>query len=101
MIELTNENFDYEVMNSAVVIVDMFAHWCPPCRMLAPILEKFSKNNSDVKVCKVNVDDSKDLADHYDISAIPTLLFFKNGTLIKKVSGMQNEAKLRELVNSL
>jgi thioredoxin 1 len=102
MIELTNQNFDYEVMNSdKVVIVDMFAHWCPPCRMLTPILENFSKNNPNVKVCKVNVDENRDLAATYEISTIPVLLFFKNGSLVKRLSGLQNEVKLNDAVASL
>jgi thioredoxin 1 len=102
MIELTNESFDFEVMSAkGLVIVDMFAHWCPPCRALTPILESFAKNNPDIKVCKVNVEENRELSVAYEISTIPALLFFKDGNLVKKIVGMQNEVRLNELINSL
>lgn len=79
-IELTGANFETEVLNSEKpVIVDFWAEWCGPCRMMAPIIDEISDLRADVKVCKLNVDDEGDIANKYNISAIPTVLCFKNG----------------------
>ena len=89
MKELTKLNFDTEIQNTAgITIVDFWADWCGPCRMIAPILEEVDREIDDVTVMKVNVDKEPALADRFSINAIPTLLFFKDGNLIKQKTGL-------------
>ena len=77
---LTSENFDREVLNSdKPVVVDFWATWCGPCMMLSPIMEELDGEMPDVKFCKLNVDDERDLAIKYGVQSIPMLLFVKNG----------------------
>lgn len=83
------EDFDNEIKNE--VIVDFYADWCGPCKMLAPILEE-----SDFNVLKVNVDDFRDLAIKYGIMSIPTLIKFKDGEEVKKVIGFKTKEELEE-----
>ena len=80
-VTLTKENFDKEVLESKIpVLVDFWATWCGPCRMLAPIIAEIAEENAGkIKVCKVDVDEQPDLASRFRISSIPTLLVFKDG----------------------
>lgn len=78
--EITAENFESEVIGSKIpTVVDFWAEWCGPCRMLAPIIEEISEERDDIKVCKVNVDEQNDLANRFEVSAIPTVILFKDG----------------------
>ena len=97
-ITLTKSNFTEEVLNSnKKVVVDFWATWCGPCRMLAPELERFEKEFSDViKVGKVNVDDEMELAMKFGIEVIPTLIIFENGAVIKKISGYFDYEELKQ-----
>ena len=89
MKELTLNNFDTEIQNtSGIAIVDFWADWCGPCRMIAPILEEIDKEVEDVTVMKVNVDKEPALADRFGINAIPTLIFFKDGEIAKQKTGL-------------
>ena len=89
MKELNANNFDAEIKNaSGITIVDFWADWCGPCRMIAPILEEVDKEVEDVTVMKVNVDKEPALADRFGINAIPTLIFFKNGEIAKQKTGL-------------
>jgi thioredoxin 1 len=82
-----------EVLQSAEpVLVDFWASWCPPCRMMNPTIEALAR---DYKVCKVNVDTNQELAARYDISAIPALLIFKDGNIVARHQGVTPEATLR------
>ena len=77
IIELTEETFDAEVLqDKKFVIVDFWASWCTPCRMLAPILEEIADEYPNIKVCKLNVDDAPNIAERYGIMSLPALLFF-------------------------
>ena len=79
-VELTSENFNDEVLScDKPVIVDFWAEWCGPCRMLSPIIEEIAAEREDIKVCKLNVDDEPELANSYGVSAIPTVICFKSG----------------------
>lgn len=95
----TNE-FDKEVLQADIpVIVDFFAEWCGPCKMLGPILQQFSEEmSSQVKVIKVDIDKSGELASRYGIVSVPTLILFKNGKQDKKVVGVQSIQQLKQMV---
>lgn len=98
-IKLTSENFKTEVLESEVpVLVDFWAEWCGPCRMVLPIIEELSEERTDVKVGKVNVDEQPELAMTYKIMTIPTLLVFKNGEMVNKAIGAMSKAEILELL---
>ncbi|MFV0519370.1 MAG: thioredoxin [Lachnospirales bacterium] len=100
MSNIVNEsNFDTEVLGSdKVVLVDFYADWCGPCKMVAPILEEIATENTDIKVCKVNVDNSQDLAGKYGVVSIPTLVVIKNGEVVNKHVGALPKDKILSLV---
>ncbi len=89
LVELNEGNFQDEVLNSSIpVLVDMWAPWCMPCRMVAPAVEKIAKDNADkLKVCKLNVDDNQNIAVNYNIQGIPALLIFKDGKEVDRIVG--------------
>ena len=98
-LEVNANNFEQEVLEAKeTVLVDFWAPWCGPCRMQAPILEKFAEENPGIKVVKVNVDDNQELAMEYNISSIPSLLVFKNGEAVNFAVGLQSKNALEELV---
>jgi thioredoxin 1 len=96
MIEINESNFSAET-GTGLVLVDFYADWCPPCRMLIPVLEKVT----GAKVVKVNVDSCQELASRYNISAIPKLLFMKDGEVVDEISGFVNESVLQSKINVL
>ena len=80
VINLTNLNFEDEVMRSdKPVLIDFFANWCGPCRMVSPLVDEIAEERKDVKVCKVDVDEQGELASHFGVSSIPMLVVIKNG----------------------
>ena len=87
-----------ETLKEGTVLVDFFASWCGPCRMIAPILEEISEERVDVKIVKVDVDELPELARRYGIMSIPTLLLFKNGNLVSKTMGYQDKDSLNEFI---
>lgn len=96
----TNE-YDKEVINSDIpVLVDFWASWCGPCKMLLPTIEELADELSDVKVCKVNVDEEGDLAERYKIMTIPTLLVIKGGKVVSKSIGVKSKAEILEMLKA-
>ncbi len=96
VIKLDNKNFKQEVLNSdKTVIVDFYADWCGPCKMMSPIVDEISQELSDkVKVCKLNVDENQDLAIEYDVMSIPTLIFFKKGKSTNVLVGLRDKDEI-------
>jgi thioredoxin 1 len=102
-ITIDETNFEKEVVKSSQpVVVDFWAEWCGPCKMIAPILDEIAKEKAgSVKVAKVNVDNNQSLSARYNIRAIPTLLFFKGGQLRDQVTGMTSKKDLLNRLESL
>ena len=103
VIKLDESNFDREVTKSeGAVIVDFWAEWCGPCKMIAPLLDEIAREKVGVvKVAKVNVDESQSLSFKYNIRAIPALLFFKNGQLRDQVTGVTSKKDLLSRLEAL
>ncbi len=96
IIQLTDSNFDAEITGSQLpVLVDFWAVWCGPCKMIAPELEKLMDEKKDVlKIGKLNVDENREIAVRYGITSIPSLLLFKNGQMVKKIIGAMPKDKI-------
>ncbi|NLC93645.1 MAG: thioredoxin [Treponema sp.] len=100
VLEVTNNTFQKEVLESSKsVIVDFWASWCNPCRMMSPTIEKISEDNPAIKVCKVNVDNENELATKYGVMSIPFFAAFKNGQMINSCVGVQSEDTILDLLN--
>ena len=101
MKEITSENFEKEVAKSdKLVLIDFWAPWCMPCRMMAPVLEEFAdKHENEVVVAKVNVDDEPNLAREFNVDGIPCFILFKNGKAVRQTVGYQPRAGLEQLLD--
>lgn len=98
-ITIGKSNFQDEVMNSdKPVLIDFWATWCGPCRMLAPIIEELAEERDDIKVCKVNVDEEAELAEKFDIESIPTLVLIKNGKIVSRSLGYRPKSNIEEML---
>jgi len=100
--EFTDQNFEAEVLKSATpVLVDFWAEWCMPCRMLAPTIEKLANDyTGKLKVGKLDTDANRDVAIKYQISAIPTVILFKDGQVAQKFVGLRQEKDFREAIDT-
>ena len=98
-IQVNKDNFQEVVLNSdKPVLVDFWASWCGPCRMVAPILEEIANERSDVKVCKINVDEEPELASRYNVMSIPTLLVVKEGQVVNQAVGARPKSQILSLL---
>ena len=102
-IQLTDDTFDKDVVQSPEpVLVDFWAPWCGPCRMLTPVIEEISKEYAGkVRVAKINTDEHPNAASRYKISAIPTLLFFKGGKVVEQLVGVHSKAEIKKTLDGL
>lgn len=99
IVTITSDNFESEVLSSdKKVLVDLWAPWCGPCRMLSPIIDEVAESRDDVKFCKINVDDNGDLAKKYNVMSIPTLLVFQNGEVVNKSIGLISKEDVESLI---
>lgn len=99
VIEVNESNFQQEVLNAeGKVLVDFWAAWCGPCRMIAPIVEELEEELTDVKFCKLNVDDAESVALNYKVMSIPTLIVFENGEIIAKSVGVKPKEQIIEML---
>lgn len=94
-ISVNKDNFNQEVLNSdKPVLMDFWAPWCGPCRMVAPLVEEIAKERSDIKVVKINVDEEQELAMQFGVMSIPTLVVMKNGKIVNQVTGARPKAQI-------
>lgn len=100
VIELNKDNFEKEVMEAEVpVLIDFWADWCGPCRMMSPVIDKIAEEMGDkVKVCKVNVDENHELAEKYEIMTIPAFIIVKNGAETGRTIGVQPKEDILKLI---
>ena len=99
ILKVNSENFEEEVLNSKnTVLVDFYADWCGPCKMLSPVIDQIAEENQDIKVVKVNVDNAQDLAMKYQVMSIPTLVVIKEGKEINRSVGLRDKAKIVNMI---
>ena len=101
VINLDSKNFEEEVLNSEVpVLSDFWATWCGPCRMMAPVVEEIANEVGEkAKVCKLNIDENKEIAEKYDVMSIPTFIIIKNGKVAATTVGVQPKENIIKLLN--
>ena len=99
IIQVNSKNFETEVLNSEkTVLIDFYANWCGPCKMLSPVVEQFASENENIKVVKINVDDEQDLAIKYEVMSIPTLVVIRNGQEVNRSVGLVSKDNILNLV---
>jgi thioredoxin 1 len=98
-IEITDQNFDSTVKGNPLVVVDCWAPWCGPCRMIGPVIDTLSEEYSDVTFGKLNTDENLDISRKFQIMAIPTLLFFKNGELVERITGVVPKGNIEGVIS--
>jgi len=96
--DLTSENFEQETAAAKLAVVDFWAAWCGPCKMQSPIIDELSEEMTDVKFCKVNVDEQGALSGQYKIRSIPTIVFFKDGKPVEQSVGLRGKEELRAII---
>lgn len=94
VVEINTSNFDSEINNNGVTVVDFFANWCGPCRKMGPILEEVEAELTNVKFAKINTDDNIEMAKKYQVSGLPTLMVFKNGEPVERIVGLMPKSSI-------
>ncbi len=99
VIKVNANNFEAEVLKSdQTVLVDFFATWCGPCKMLSPVVDEFAEDHPEVKVAKLDIDEVQEIAIKYGVMSVPTLAVFKNGEVVKNAVGVQSIEKIEDMV---
>lgn len=99
--EITSQTFEETITQNDIVIIDFWAPWCGPCRSFAPIYEKVSENHSDIVFAKVNTEEEQDLAEHFQIRSIPTLMIFREQVVLFAQPGMLSESQLEQVITQV
>lgn len=96
---ITKNNFQNEVINSdKPVLIDFWASWCGPCRMLSPVISDIAKSHPEIKVCKINVDEENELAAKFEVTSIPTLVVIKDGKIVNHSVGYRSKADIEKML---
>lgn len=99
VITITKENFQEEVMNSSqAVLLDFWATWCGPCRMVSPLIDEIAENTPDIKVGKINIDEQRELAEAFHIMSIPTLVVMKDGKVVNQAVGVRPKQQILSMI---
>ena len=99
VIAVNKDNFQKEVLEAQeTVLVDFFATWCGPCQTMHPVMEKIAEERTDIKICKIDVDQEMELAMQYKVVSIPTFLVFKNGKVVNRTMGAKPQSEIEELL---
>lgn len=99
IVKVTKENFESEVLNAnQTVLVDFWADWCGPCKMLSPILERVAAEHENAKICKINVDENPELAKQFQVMSIPMLVVFKEGKAVDTSVGLVSKSKIESML---
>ena len=103
VVRLNNDNFNKEAVNTdKVVLIDFYADWCGPCKMMSPIIDEIAGEiGEDVKVCKLNVDEAQDIAFKYNVMSIPTLIILKNGNIVDIMVGLREKEEVLEAIKKV
>jgi len=100
-LEITDSNIAEIINKNKITVVDFWAEWCGPCRILGPIIDELSNENSDIAIGKLNVDENSTISVKYGIRGIPAVLFFKDGELVDRVVGVRGKFELQTIINNL
>ena len=98
VLNINKNNFELVEKSEKKVLVDFYADWCGPCRMVSPIVDEIAEEREDILVCKVNVDDEQELANRFGIFSIPSLLIFKDGEVVNQIAGARPKAQILALL---
>lgn len=99
LLKLTRDNFENEALNSEIpVLVDFYAEWCGPCRMLGPVIDEIAEEADSFKVAKINIDEQPELATKYQVMSVPTLVVFKNGEVVNRITGVTSKQKIMDML---
>ena len=98
VLKLTKDNFEQATNSEKPVLVDFYADWCGPCRMVSPVIDEIASERDDVLVCKVNVDEEEALAQQFGVMSIPTLIVFKDGQVAAKTVGVQSKQNILKML---
>ena len=101
VIKLTSENFEQEIKNyEGIALIDFYADWCGPCKMVSPIVDELGETQEKYKICKVNVDDESELAAAFSVMSIPTLVVMKNGEIANTHIGLAGKSKIISMLEN-